>query len=178
VKKLLVGLIVAILAVGTTVVAQDTQEWLGHMVYRQFNPTVTHRGTMTHAGVVGGHRRVVISASSGTTALTAAQSGALVANTGTSGTTTFTLPVAATGLNFCFVEAGDAGGELLINPGTGVDIIGKTQPSETGTGIDTADGTGIKNTAATNVKGDFVCLTALDATTWHMTAQAGVWASQ
>lgn len=136
-------------------------------------------GTLAVTGQITGPRTVtVVSAASGTTALTAAQSGAIVANTGTSSTTTFTLPSAAAGLSFCFVEGGDAGGELLINPSTGDAIVGKTHGAENGTGIAPAAGTGIKNTAATNVKGDATCLTALDATTWHMTSVAGVWASQ
>lgn len=123
---------------------------------------------------------LVLSASSGTTALTAIQSGALVANTGTSGTTTFTLPTAAAGLRFCFVEAGDAAGELLINPfGAASDVIvGKTHAANDGVGIATAANAGIKNTAGTNVKGDFVCLSAIDATTWVMTSEGGVWAAQ
>lgn len=136
-------------------------------------------GTLAVTGQITGPRTVtVVSAASGTTALTAAQSGALVANTGTSSTTTFTLPAAAAGLSFCFVEAGDAAGELLVNVATGDNIVGKTQPSETGTGINTTAGTGVKNTAATNVKGDFACVTALDATSWYMTSEAGVWATQ
>lgn len=140
---------------------------------------VTVPGTLAVTGQITGPRTVtVVSAASGTTALTASQSGALVANTGTTGTTTFTLPSAAAGYSFCFVEAGDAGGELLINPATGDAIVGKTHGAENGTGIAPAAGTGIKNTAATNVKGDFTCLQSLDATTWLMTSVAGVWASQ
>lgn len=136
---------------------------------------VAAKGTFSDA--VSGPSAVV-SASSGTTALTAAQSGAVVANTGTSATTTFTLPAAAAGLHFCFVEAGDAAGELLITPASGDKIVGKTHAAENGTGIAPAAGTGIKNTAASNVKGDHCCLHALDATTWMMTSVAGVWASQ
>lgn len=135
--------------------------------------------TLKVAGAISGPVEL-ISASSGTTALTVAQSGALVANTGTSGTTTFTLPSAAAGLRFCFVEAGDAAGELLINPygAAGDVIVGKTHGAENGAGIATAANSGIKNTAATNVKGDATCLVALDTTTWVMTSVAGVWSAQ
>lgn len=134
--------------------------------------------TLTGTGTVTGALRQVISAASGTTALTAAQSGALVANTGTSSTTTFTLPTAAAGINFCFVEAGDAGGELLITPASGDSIIGKIHGAENATGIATSAGAGIKNTAASNVRGDFTCLVAVDVTNYHMVSVAGIWAAQ
>lgn len=42
----------------------------------------------------------------------------------------------------------------------------------------TAASTGIKNTAATNVVGDFVTLVSDGVTTWYMTSVAGVWASR
>lgn len=139
----------------------------------------TTASTITASGAIAG-LRTIVTASSGTTALTAAQSGALVYNTGTSGTTTFTLPTAAAGLHFCFAELGDAAGELLINPyAAAADVIvAKTHGAENGTGIATSANSGIKNTAATNVKGDHICLTAVDATTWVATSVAGVWAAQ
>ena len=136
-----------------------------------------NNGTAGTTGALVWARRVT-TAASGTTTINDSESGGLFANTGTSGTTTFTLPAAATGLCYCFVEAGDGAGELLINVQTGDNIVGKTDGGATGTGVATAAGTGIKNTAATNVKGDFVCLTAVDATTWLMTSVAGIWASQ
>lgn len=129
-------------------------------------------------GQLKGFTRYVGSAASSTTAVTAAQSGGTLFNTGTSSTTTFTLPAAAAGLNYCFVEAGDAAGELLINTTGTNTVVGKIHGAENATGIATASSTGIKNTAATNVKGDFTCLTALNTTTWYMTAVAGVWATQ
>ena len=136
-----------------------------------------HTGTAGTTGAWVWARRVV-TAASGTTAIDDSQSGGLFVNTGTSGTTTFTLPAAAAGLHYCFVENGDAAGELLINVQTGDNIVGKTDGGATGTGINTAAGTGIKNTAATNAKGDVCMLTAVDSTTWVMTSVAGVWASQ
>jgi len=135
----------------------------------------TFSSTVAATGAISGPRTVV-SAASGTTALTAAQSGAVVANTGTADTTTFTLPAAAAGLNYCFVEAGDAAGELLINPATGDAIVIKATVD--GAVVAPAAGTGVKNAAGTNVKGDHVCLAALDATTWIGYSQAGTWASQ
>ena len=129
-----------------------------------------------------GFNACVTTASSGTTAIAATNSGCVYVNTGTSSTTTFTLPNLLTatneGLYFCFVEAGDAAGELLINVAASDLIVGKTHGAENGTGIATTAGTGIKNTAATNVKGDFTCLVGISGSTWVMTSVAGVWASQ
>jgi hypothetical protein len=185
VALLVVGLVAAALYAQTSM-----NEIEGILFFRRQNPIVRYVGTLYFQDASGTqlsqmdtngalqHKRKVITASTGTTTLTAAQSGALVANTGTSGTTTFTLPTPAVGLNYCFVEAGDAGGELLVNVGTGVSIVGKTHGAENGSGIATATGTGIKNTAATNVKGDMACVTALSTTAWVMTSVAGVWATQ
>lgn len=139
----------------------------------------TTASSIAASGIISG-LRTIVTAASGTTALTAAMSGALVYNTGTSGTTTFTLPTAAAGLHFCFAELGDAAGEILINPyGAAADVIvAKTHGAQDATGIATSANSGIKNTAATNVKGDHICLTAVDATTWVATSVAGVWAAQ
>lgn len=112
-----------------------------------------------------------------TEAINAAESGKVYVQTRSSTTVTFTLPAAAAGLTYTFV-CGHADSEILINPQTGDAIVGKTHGAENGTGIAPAAGTGIKNTAATNVVGDHCTLTALDATTWYMTSVAGVWASQ
>lgn len=137
--------------------------------------TLTGDGT----GILSGYRRQIIVAATGTTALTAAQSGAVVVNTGTSGTTTFTLPAVAAGLNYCFLEGGDAAGELLVGVTGTNTVVGKTHGAENATGINTASSTGIKNTAATNVKGDIACVVGMtDNSTWAMTSVAGVWASR
>lgn len=112
-----------------------------------------------------------------TKAVAATESGTMFVDTQGTGTTTFNLPAAAAGLWYTFV-CGHAGGEILITPATGDAIVGKTHGAENGTGIAPAAGTGIKNTAATNVIGDFCTLVCLDGTTWYMTAVAGVWASQ
>lgn len=112
-----------------------------------------------------------------TETVSAAESGKVYVQTRSSTTVTFTLPAAAAGLTYTFV-CGHAGSEILITPATGDAIVGKTDASDTGTGIAPAAGTGIKNTAATNVVGDHCTLVALDTTTWYMTSVAGVWASQ
>jgi hypothetical protein len=131
-------------------------------------------GTMTASGIVHGLRQVIEAA--GDTVLTAAQTGALVVNTKTSATTTLTLPAAAAGLEFIIVENGAATGEILITPAAG-DAI-KCKATVDGASVAPAAGTGIKNTAATNIVGDTITLVAYDGTTWHATAQMGTWASQ
>jgi len=113
-----------------------------------------------------------------TATLTEADSGKVTIATLSSGTQTFTLPAAArVGQRFTFV-CGHASGEILISVATGDNIVGKTDGGSAGTGIATATSTGIKNTAATNVVGDFVTLVSDGVTTWYMTSVAGVWASR
>lgn len=112
-----------------------------------------------------------------TEAVSASESGKVYVQTRSSTTVTFTLPAAAAGLEYTFI-CGHAGSEILITPATGDAIVGKTSGADDGTGIAPAAGTGIKNTAATNVVGDHCTLVALDTTTWYMKSVAGVWASQ
>lgn len=133
-------------------------------------------GATTFSGATAGVRQSVAIVT-GDTVLTTAQSGRMLVDNKGSATTTFTLPAATTaGLEFTFV-CGDAAGEILVNPATGEKMVGKTHGAENGTGIANTT-TGIKNTAATNVKGDFCTLVADGVDTWWMTAVAGVWASQ
>jgi hypothetical protein len=112
-----------------------------------------------------------------TEAVDAAESGKVYVQTRSSTTVTFTLPAAAAGLTYTFV-CGHASSEILITPASGDAIVGKTHGAQDATGLAPAAGTGIKNTAATNVVGDHCTLVALDTTTWYMTSVAGVWASQ
>lgn len=113
-----------------------------------------------------------------TATLTSEDSGKVVIATASSGTQVFTLPDAAIpGQRFTFV-CGHASGEILVNPITGQNIVGKTHGAENGTGIATANDAGIKNTAATNVIGDHCTLVSDGVTSWFMTSVAGVWAAQ
>jgi hypothetical protein len=112
-----------------------------------------------------------------TEAVDAAESGKVYVQTRSSTTCTFTLPAAAAGLTYTFV-CGHASSEILITPATGDAIVGKAHGAENAGGLAPAAGTGIKNTAATNVVGDHCTLVALDTTTWYMTSVAGVWAAQ
>ena len=126
--------------------------------------------------------RNVITTTASAVTLTAADSGNTYYCTASSGTQTFTLPAAASGLEFTFV-CGHASGEILITPVTG-DAIRTMAFAAIGADADTgavapAAGTGIKNTAATNVVGDNITLRCLDATTWQgISMPQGIWASQ
>lgn len=112
-----------------------------------------------------------------TATLTETDSGKVIIGTLGSGTQTFTLPTAArAGQRFTFV-CGHASGEILINPVSTQKIYGKTHGAENGTGIANTT-TGIKNTAATNVIGDFCTLVSDGVDSWYMVAVAGVWATQ
>lgn len=136
---------------------------------------LTLSGSTTFSGATSGLRRQYTAADSNTT-VTAAQSGTVFLENAGSGTTTFTLPAATTeGLEYTFI-CGDAGGEILIDPQTGEKISIKATAD--GANVAPAAGTGIKNTAASNVVGDLITLVSDGTDTWVMTAIAGTWASQ
>lgn len=194
-KHAILASIITITSLVVAVYAQDRRTWDGHMTFTQSSPQIRFDGTLafqnlagttvTSIGTLGvtGIRRTVVTAASGTTALTAAQSPALVINTGTSATTTFTLPAAVTaGLEYCFVENGNAAGELLVNVFAGDNVVGRgitdTAGTTGATAIATAASSGIKNTAASNVRGDLTCLVSDGITTWVMVSVMGVWATQ
>lgn len=119
-----------------------------------------------------------IEANSGATGtVTATDSGKVYVQTRSTGTTTYTLPAAVAGLTYTFI-CGNAGGEILITPASGDAIVTKIHSAQDGTALAPAAGTGIKNTAATNVAGDSITLVALDNTTWYGTSIIGLWASQ
>ncbi len=138
--------------------------------------TLTVSGATTISGAVSGLKPV--EATTGETeAITAAESGKTFVQTRSSTTVTYTLPAAAAGLTYTFV-CGHADSEILITPATGDAIVTKIHAAQDGTALAPAAGTGIKNTAATNVAGDSITLTALDGTTWYGSAIVGLWASQ
>lgn len=112
-----------------------------------------------------------------TEAVTADESGKVFVQTRSSTTVTFQLPAAEAGLEYTFV-CGNANSEILVTPATGDAIVTKIHAAENGTALAPAASTGIKNTAATNVAGDFIRLVCLDGTTWYGVGMTGVWASQ
>lgn len=147
-----------------------------------FSGSTTISGALTASGGVtgtltGGTVRPVAAQATASKSVSAAESGTMFVDTQGAATTTFTLPGAAAGLNYTFV-CGSAAGEILITPASGDAIVTKIHAAENGTALAPAAGTGIKNTAATNVAGDMISLVALDATTWYGVAMTGLWASQ
>lgn len=120
------------------------------------------------------YKRNLSATTADTATYTAEDSGIVVLATKGSATQTFTLPAVAAGLEFTFV-CGHASGEILINP-TGSVVI-NTKAANAGAAVATAAGTGIKNTAATNILGDSVVLVS-DGTAWYTVNQSGIWASQ
>lgn len=100
----------------------------------------------------------------------------------TSGNHTFTLPPAATvgplyrnGLVYTFI-LGNVGTQLFINP-VGNDKI-SCKASEGGANVLTSAGVGIKNTTATHVLGDRICLVSNGVDTWIAIEQSGTFATQ
>ncbi len=109
--------------------------------------------------------------------LLAAESGKIIKATKSSATQAFTLPVAtAKGVVFTFI-CGHADGEIKIDP-AGSDKIKCKATNDDGASVAPAGGTGIKNTAATNIIGDYITLIADGVDQWDCIAQSGIWASQ
>ena len=129
------------------------------------------------AGVTGIRRPAEIQLTGTGDTLTTAESGATIIATKASATQTFVLPSAATaGLFYTFI-CGSAAGEILINPDGTENIITKAT-NDAGASVAPAGGTGIKNTAATNVLNDYLTLVSDGVDTWYTVAQSGIWASQ
>lgn len=138
--------------------------------------TTTLSGTAAFTGATTGVRGAASVTAADTIAIGAVDSGTVYIATKSSATQVFTLPLAATaGLRYSFVCA-HASGEIHVGVGTGDNIIGKTHGAENGTGLSSTATTGLlKNTAATNVVGDFCTLVSDGITTWYMVSVAGVW---
>lgn len=137
--------------------------------------SITASGDATFSGATSGLRRAYASVTADKT-VTAAESGSVFVESKGSATTTFTLPDATTeGLEYTFI-CGDAAGEILIDPQTGESISIKATVD--GANVAPAAGTGIKNTAASNVVGDSMTLVSDGSDTWHMVSMTGTWASQ
>lgn len=138
--------------------------------------TLTVTGALTVSGALTGARPVEATTAE-TSVLTAAMSGKVFVQTRASTTVTYSLPAAAAGLFFTFI-CGHASSEILITPVAGDAIVTKIHSAQDGTALAPAAGTGIKNTALSNVIGDSITLVALDGTTWYGTSIIGLWASQ
>jgi hypothetical protein len=128
-------------------------------------------GTLAVTGALTGafNYLVVKSATVGATvALTAVQSGGTFINVSTSGSPSWTLPTAATGLEYTFICGNTTAGFTV----TGGVIHAKT--SATGTAITTT--TTLTNTQGTAVVGDAITIVC-DGTAWWMTSQSGIFAA-
>jgi hypothetical protein len=143
-----------------------------------FTGTTAISGTTNFTGATNGLKRTAEIQLTGTgDTLTAAESGKTMIATKASATQTFVLPSAATaGLYFTFI-CGSASGEILIDPAGSENITTKAT-NDAGASVAPAGGTGIKNTAATNVLNDYLTLVSDGVDTWYTVAQSGIWASQ
>lgn len=140
--------------------------------------SVSLSGAVAFTGATTGLRRTAEIQLTGTgDTLLAAESGKTMIATKASATQTFVLPSAATaGLLFTFI-CGSAAGEILIDPAGSESILTKAA-NNAGASVAPAGGTGIKNTAATNVLNDYLTLVSDGVDTWYTVAQSGIWASQ
>ena len=87
---------------------------------------------------------------------------------------TFTLPAAATGLTYTFINTGAAtNNNILIDSGTD-EIFGTFTLA--GTIVIASAETLLTNTQGTTVKGDSVTLVS-DGTAWFIIASTGIWAA-
>lgn len=139
---------------------------------------VTQTGDISFVGATNGLKRTAEIQLTGTgDTLLAGESGKTMIATKASLTQTFVLPSAATaGLFFTFI-CGSAAGEILIDPAGSENIICKAT-NDAGASVAPAGGTGIKNTAASNVLNDYITLVADGVDTWYTVAQSGIFASQ
>jgi hypothetical protein len=127
---------------------------------------------------LGGYMRQTEILATGDKTVTTAMSGRVFKATLGSATQTFTLPLASTanGCMYTFI-CGSAAGEILINPNAAdqISIKGLVDHS---TSVKPTAGTGVKNTAATNVLGDYLTLVCDGVNGWDEVDGAGIWASQ
>jgi len=142
------------------------------------NGTLAVSGTVTATGVVRAPRPTVVNLVPTAVTLTLADASLVSIQTLASGTQTYTLPTAASapGAVFTFI-CQHASSEILVNPNAADQISIKGLVDQS-TSVKPAAGTGIKNTAATNVIGDHMTLVSDGVLTWYAIAQAGIWASQ
>lgn len=142
---------------------------------------------LTNPKVLGGKIQDIIDAvnnltsievtTDATKSLVKGSNGKTIVASKSSSTQTFSLPAASVeGLVFTFI-CGHASGEILINSGGASDTF-TIKASEGGASVVTSAGTGIKNTAATNVVGDSITLISDGGTNWYGVKQSGTWASQ
>lgn len=145
---------------------------------KRFYQPVAVNGPLTVTGASATPRPTVVNLVPTAVTLALADADKVSIQTLASGTQTYTLPAAAAapGAVFTFI-CQHASSEILINPNAAdqISIKGLVDHS---TSVKPAAGTGVKNTAATNVIGDHLTLVSDGVLTWYEIAGAGVWASQ
>ena len=120
--------------------------------------------------------RAVTSTAAATLTVTPEDSFRVILATRSSATQVFTLPAATgSGVETVFI-CGNAAGEILINAGAS-DVF-NLKASEGGAAVATAAGTGCKNTAASNVRGDRISVVDVAVNDYTAVNQSGIWASQ
>lgn len=149
-------------------------------------PNTTESGTFSVTGLTTATGGLVtpanIDTATGSVLTTATSGGLFVANASTDAVTTWTLPAAATKASYCFSQGASSLGsnrEVDVATPAGSDLIIGTTNAAGASGIATTAGAshGIKNTHATAVRGNMVCLHADGVNTWYMNAISGTWAA-
>ena len=135
--------------------------------------TIDTSGNLVGGGTLSGAQieKTINSALAGATVvLTAANSGTTCINVSTSGSPSWTLPVAQNGLYFTFV-CGNTTTGFTVTSSTAV-IHFKTSAS----GTVLTSTTTLTNTQATAIVGDFISIIC-DGTAWWMTGISGIFAA-
>lgn len=81
----------------------------------------------------------------------------------------YSLPTAAAGLSACFYDNGGGNGGVIVDADTGDQIL------LDGVGIGTADAVHSPGVAGDGANGDYICLLAIDSTTWITLGRSGTW---
>jgi len=126
--------------------------------------TTTHNAVLwAGAGHIGVKKIIEVEAATSETVL-ATESGKVFINTSGAGTATFTLPAAAAGLTFTFIDISIiAGDHIVLQAGSGDAINSGTVAKA------------YKNT--TTARPQAVTLVAVNATSWEVADQVGTWAN-
>jgi hypothetical protein len=83
--------------------------------------------------------------------------------------TDYTLPSAAAGMAACFYDNGAGTGGIIIDAAADDEIL------LNGTGVGAADAIDSPGVAGDGANGDFICLMAIDATSWITLGRSGTW---
>lgn len=133
-------------------------------------PISTTSTVTSTSGFVGPHPSIVVTSAlvGATVVLTAAQTGGVFINGSTSGSPSWTLPTATSGLRYTFVCGNTTAGFTI----TGGVVHLKTSAS----GTVLTSTTTVTNTQATAIVGDTITIVS-DGTAWWMIAQSGIFAA-